>query len=370
MNKIAHITTVHSRSDSRIFSKQCATLAAANFGTVALFVADGQGDSESQGVKIFDIGRSEGRLRRFLSGSYKMFKALRGYKADVVHFHDSELIPLGLTLRAFGVKVVYDVHEDLPRDILIKEYIPYFLRRLISSAAEFVEWVGGQFFSGIVTATPVIASRFPSKKTLVVCNFPIQEEFALNCELAYPARPKSFCYVGTISEARGPLELVNAMAIMPSDCRLTLAGSFNTQELECKARSLKGWARVYFLGWVSRKDVSQVLGASRAGMVTLLPTQTHLDSYPIKLFEYMAAGLPVVASDFPLWRDILEGVECAVFVDPANPGEIAKAMKWLLDNPSEAEAMGQAGKRAIEERINWAVEGEKLLAFYRQHLLG
>lgn len=370
MKKIAHITTVHPRSDSRIFFKQCLALASANFGSVALFVADGKGAAERQGVKIVDVGKSEGRLRRFLYGSYRMFKALRAYKADIVHFHDSELIPLGLVLRVFGVKVVYDVHEDLPRDILIKEYIPYFLRKIISSSAEFAEWVGGHFFSGVVTATPVIASRFPSKKTLVVCNFPIQEEFALSCGGDYPSRPKNFCYVGTISEARGPLELVNAMEAMPSDCRLTLAGSFNTKELEDRAKSLKGWSAVDFLGWVSREDVSRVLGASRAGLVTLLPTQTHLDSYPIKLFEYMAAGLPVVASDFPLWREILEGVECAVFVDPANSGEIAKAMKWLLDNPSEAEVMGQAGKRAIEERINWTVESEKLLDFYRRHLLG
>lgn len=368
MKKIAHITTVHQRNDSRIFSKQCATLAA-GFGSVALFVADGKGGAETLGVKIIDIGKSEGRLRRFLSGSYNMFKALRAYKADIVHFHDSELIPLGLVLRVLGVKVVYDVHEDLPRDILIKEYVPYPLRSLIASVAEFVEWVGGCFFSGIVAATPVIANRFPSKKTLVVCNFPVQEEFALNGEAVYFSRAKNFCYVGTISEARGPLELVSAMEAMPPDCKLTLAGSFNTQELEVKAKSLQGWRNVDFLGWVSRKDVSQVLGRSRAGMVTLLPTQTHLDSYPIKLFEYMAVGLPVIASDFPLWRDILKGVECAIFVDPADPGEIANAMKWVLDHPSEAEAMGLAGKKAIKERINWAVEGERLLAFYRKNLL-
>ena len=82
------------------------------------------------------------------------------------------------------------------------------------------------------------------------------------------------------------------------------------------------------------------------------------------MFEYMAAGIPVLASDFPLWRCIVEEANCGMLVDPLDPEAIAKGMQWFIEHPDEALEMGQSGRRAVEERYNWEKEFPKLQALY------
>jgi glycosyltransferase involved in cell wall biosynthesis len=95
----------------------------------------------------------------------------------------------------------------------------------------------------------------------------------------------------------------------------------------------------------------------------------HIDAQPNKMFEYMSAGLPLIASDFPLWREIVEGNDCGVCVDPADPAAIAEAIDRLVENPDLARRMGENGQRAVHERYNWAIEEKKLLALYDTVLL-
>lgn len=90
----------------------------------------------------------------------------------------------------------------------------------------------------------------------------------------------------------------------------------------------------------------------------------YLDSLPIKMFEYMSAGIPVVASNFPLWKEIIEKNRCGVCVDPLSPKDIAKAINFIVQNPQIAQKMGENGKRAILEKYNWQIEEQKLFNIY------
>jgi glycosyltransferase involved in cell wall biosynthesis len=103
---------------------------------------------------------------------------------------------------------------------------------------------------------------------------------------------------------------------------------------------------------------------SLAGLVLLHPVINYLDALPIKMFEYMSAGLPVIASDFPLWREIIEKNECGLCCDPLKPEKIAEAVQWVLDHPQEARIMGENGRRAVIEKYNWESEGKKLVKLY------
>jgi glycosyltransferase involved in cell wall biosynthesis len=118
------------------------------------------------------------------------------------------------------------------------------------------------------------------------------------------------------------------------------------------------------LGVLDRRGVAEVLGRSVAGLVTLHPLVNYLDALPIKMFEYMSAGIPVIASDFVLWREIVQDGGCGLCVDPLKPNEIANAIDYLVTHPDEARRLGQNGRRAVVERYNWTVEEGKLLAFY------
>ncbi|MGH8855476.1 MAG: glycosyltransferase, partial [Telluria sp.] len=199
-------------------------------------------------------------------------------------------------------------------------------------------------------------------KTVDVNNYPRTEEFAA-APGGGPVRD-SFCYVGSISAIRGVRELVRACALLRTPARLALAGGFAEPALEAEVKGLPGWDRVDPLGHLDRSGVAGVMARAFAGLVTLLPTASYREALPVKMFEYMAAGIPVIASDFPLWRTIVEGSRCGLCVDPGNPTAIAAAIDQLASHPHLASEMGANGRRAVFERFNWDKEADKLIAFY------
>jgi glycosyltransferase involved in cell wall biosynthesis len=131
---------------------------------------------------------------------------------------------------------------------------------------------------------------------------------------------------------------------------------------------MPGWARVDFHGWADRPAVARILASCRGGLVLFHPEPNHVTAQPNKMFEYMAAGLPVIASDFPLWREIVDGAGCGLLVDPMDPAAIARAMQWIIDHPEEAAEMGRRGRAAVEHTYNWEAESTKLIELYRRLL--
>ncbi len=362
---VCHISSVHQAHDVRIALKECRSLSA-DHGEVHL-VAPGELPAGISGIRHhpLEAGRG-GRLRRVFFRGCRAYRIAAKLRADVYHFHDPELIPFGLLLRASGRRVLYDVHEDVPRDVLSKDWIAPFLRRPVAAGMEGVEWFAAKMFTGIVAATPTIALRFPPEKTVVVQNFPILREFPREDPVPYARREPLFAYVGGLTEARGAVEMVAAVDGMGGEgVRLQLAGAVASPGLGERLAAMPGWGKVDFHGWLDRTEIAALLGRVRAGLVVLHPIRNYAESWPIKLFEYMAAGLPVIASDFPLWREIVEEAGCGLLVDALDPAAIAKAMQWILDHPEEARAMGERGRRAVEEKYNWETEAEKLRRFYR-----
>lgn len=367
MNRIAHITSVHPRQDVRILWKECSSLAMSELGSISLYVADGLGNEISQRVSIRDLGKIEGgRIARALVGNFRAIRAVLSEKPSIVHFHDPELIPTGIVVRLLGCKVIYDVHEDVPRQILNKHWLPRVLRFPTAWLMALLEWISSRIFTSIVAATPTIAARFPSHKTVTVHNFPVLTEFMPFKPVACRKRKFNFVYVGGLSEIRGTYEIIKAFGCIANSCNcfLDLAGSFSSASEELYAKSLSGWDRVRYHGYVTRGKVTELLEGACAGLVVLHPIPNYKDAYPIKMFEYMAAGLPVIASDFPLWRRIIEEHSCGLLVDPLNVDEIADALRWFLEYPQEAEAMGRRGREAVESSYNWDKEKDTLLGLY------
>ncbi|MGL4396202.1 MAG: glycosyltransferase, partial [Hyphomicrobium sp.] len=286
------------------------------------------------------------------------------------HLHDPELLPLGFVLKALGYKVVYDVHEDLHLQIMGKGWVPAWLRRPLGFMWKQLERAGLALFDGIAPATPHIATRFPGPKTALVQNFPIVGEFKGASLGSYGARQPVFAYLGGLTAERGAVEMVRAMGALPQSITagLEIAGTLAPATLVHSVEHLDGWRRVRLLGQIGRDDASALLGRARAGLVLFHPLPNHLDAYPTKLFEYMSAGLPVIASDFPAWREIVARHQCGRLCDPLDTDAIADAMRWILDNPEEADYMGKRGRAAIDAHYSWDNEAARLVACYRRIL--
>lgn len=367
MSRVVHLTSAHPRDDIRVFLKECCSLAAHGH-EVVLVVADGRGDEVRDGVTIADVGRSTGRLDRMFKVTRRVGRKALALDADIYHLHDPELLPVGLKLNRCGKKVVFDAHEDVPKQILGKHYLHPWVRRVLSwSFAHFERHVCKRL-DGVVTATPYIRDKFLSinPRSVDINNFPMIGE--LESVVQWNDKADEVCYVGSIAQIRGVKELVRAMELTRTPVRLNLVGGFVEAHVEIEVRAYPGWQKVQALGVQDRQGVREVLGRSVAGVVTLHPIPNYQDALPIKMFEYMSAGIPVVASDFDLWRTIVQESGCGLCVDPMDPAAIASAIDHLVSHPEEAEKMGRNGRQAVLVRYNWAVEEAKLIKFYDELL--
>jgi len=340
----------------------------ARSGKHVVLVAPHQRDEIVDSVEVKGIRSSGGRFVRMTRTAWSLYREALRQNGDVYHFHDPELIPLGLLLAARGKIVVYDIHEDAPADILHKDYIPRRLRRPLMWSVRKLEDAACRRFSGLIAATPTIAERFYSinANTVVVHNFPMIDEIAPNVDLPWNERPRAVAYIGSISERRGIREILQALTLLPSGspAQMMLAGPFSPNELPTELAKQPGWTRVQYLGMLDRPSVANLLSRVRLGLLVLQPEPNFVNARPIKLFEYMAAGIPVIASDFPLWRQIIGEAGCGLLVDPHDPQAIARAMEYLLSHDAEAEAMGRRGRKAACELYNWDSQERVLLKFY------
>jgi glycosyltransferase involved in cell wall biosynthesis len=359
--RVAILTSVHPWNDPRIFLKEAASLAAT--GLDIALVAERESDGNANGIKLLAIPPARSRWERMTLSPLRILK--RAANAQIVHFHDPELIPAALVLKLLGKRVVYDVHEDLPRTIEYKYWIPAPLRWLVARITEIIESVSAHFFDLIVAATPTIGKRFPAQKTVVVQNFPILSELIVANPAPYAARRPLFIYVGSVSSDRGAIQMLDAITLTKEpSAELLVVGNCSPVQLLDEMKSRDRGGRMRYLGYKGRKEIGELLTSTRAGIVTLQPRQNYVYSFPTKLFEYMSAGLPVIASDFPVVKEIVDADKLGLLVDPTDPVAIAHAMDWILDHPEEARAMGERGRKAVLNRYNWGIEARKLVTAY------
>ncbi|MBO7651179.1 MAG: glycosyltransferase family 4 protein [Bacteroidales bacterium] len=360
--KICHITTVHPRYDVRIFIKECKSLAK-KYEDVNLIVADGKGDEIVDGIKFFDVGKPSGRIQRILKYPRKAFKKAIEIDADIYHFHDSELLSTGVKLAKKGNIVIYDSHEDLPRQILTKPWIPKFLRKVASRIAERTENRKVRRLSAVVAATPHIKERFEkvtSAPVKNVNNYPVLDDIMFNP--SWNDKENAVCYVGGLFYTRGIHEMV--AAIGKTDSKLIMGGNFSPASLINELTNKNGWKKVEYLGFIDREKVNEVYRKSVAGLIMLHPMPSYIDSLPVKMFEYMAAGIPIICSDFPLWKEIVETAGCGVCVNPFDAEAIANEITRFCKDKETARKMGENGRKAVEKTYNWATQEKELIDLY------
>jgi len=363
--KICHLTTVHPPFDGRIFHKEAKTLVKAGYDVT--LIAQHNKKEVVNGVKIIPLPKPRNRFERMTKVIWKLFKLALKKKADVCHFHDPELIPVGLVLRLFGKKVIYDVHEDVPQQILTKDWIGNFIvRRIISLFFKGFENLSCSFFNGIVAATPDIAKKFPLQKTIILRNFPILELIDKVKAINGNKQKSIIIYAGGLSKIRGIKEIIQAMEFVKDKAELQLLGKWESKEFKRECENLKGWKYTRYLGSKSLEEVYSYIKVADIGISMLYPVKNYVTGLPVKAFEYMACSLPMVMSNFPYWKEIFG--ECALFADPYNPKEIAEKILYLLDNSDKAKRLGNNGRKLVEKKYSWEAEQRRLLDIYERVL--
>lgn len=361
--KVCILSSSRNATEQRMLSKEGDSLARAGFDIT--IVAPHSKDEVIRGIKIKALSANSSRLSRLFRATWSCYRESLHQDADVYHLHNLELIPAGWLLKLHGKRVLYDVREDTPADLRDKYWIPRWGQETIAGAVNIAEKLSARFFDGIVAATPHIGERFPASKTVVVQNFPLVDE-SVPSSTSYLKRSPVVLYIGTITPVRGLLQLIDAMGLLPRqiEAQLTIGGEFTPPELEQQARSSPGWIRTEYKGWQDRRGLLDLLSRARIGVVPFLSASNHTDCQPTKLFEYMRAGLPVVATNLQRVGEVIQKVGCGILVPPGDAQAMAEAIAWLLEHPAEAHAMGDLGRQAILQTYNWNSEEQRLLQFY------
>lgn len=363
--KVCILTSAHPSFDTRIFHKQAKTLVGAGYDVT--LIAEHDKNEVIDDIKIIALPRPRNRFWRML-GTWRVLGLARRQKADVYHFHDPELLLTGLLLRLCTKgKVIYDVHEDYPKDIVAKRWIPHRIRRPAAIVFDVIERTAARGLDCVIAATDAIARRFASEMVVTVNNYPILIEIPAKGEVA-PKEATIIC-AGSLSEEYGIIKLIEALDLTKAKygARLLLVGrlSYDTFEKELRFQVERN-RNIQVTTWLPQSKVFELLSQADIGAVLYQPVPNHIDSQPNKLFECMMFSLPVVASDFPLWKKIVEANGCGLNVDPTDPEKIARAIEYIIENPSVARRMGENGRKVILEKYNWEVEARKLIKVYER----
>jgi len=370
MRESIHIASTHRPFDSRIFRKECRSLARAGYRVTVL--VPHERDEVVDGVRIKAVplpSTGAERLRRTLTQLYRA--ALRESTEAVFHFHDVELIFHMLRLSARGRTIVYDAHELTRLQTRTQKWIPAVLRPLVARILQAAEQIGDRWFDGMIAAWPEILDQFDNPNRALVRNFPLTDGYRSPGTTPYADRPRRVIYMGGLTESRGLVQMLEAMSLLPESAlsELRLAGTFHPPELRESAKSMKGIERTICLGWLQHDELVRELDQARVGLSVLLPVGQYRIAHPTKVFQYMAAGIPVVASDFPFLRDVIDRHRCGLLVNPEDPAAIADAVGYLLEHPEEAAEMGQRGIRAARYHFDWSSEERSLLTLYDRILV-
>ena len=364
--RVLHLSTAHSAYDPRIVRKQCPALADRYEVWCALPHAD---PSVAPGVRFIRLPRFRRVLWRLLISSPYLLLRAAWLRPAIVHVYMPDLLPLAFVLRVLGCRIVYEVQENLRRKLAIKRINR---GRLLRWGYRWLDAAARRHFHLIFTEHAYLETyRTLTHTAAVVYNYPdlpFYEPFRNR-----PAIPTDLVYVGGISFERAIDTLITALALLHQThpaTRLHLFGPvyFPEKELE----GIPGYAAVRnhltFYGYTDQAAALPVVARAAAGLALLKPVGDYPESYPTKVFEYMALGVPVITSAFPLYQDVVERPGGGFCIDPTDARTLADRLRFLLDHPAEAQQMGQRGRRAVQRHFTWETERRKLLDFY-QHIL-
>lgn len=360
--RVCHISTAHTGLDDRIFWKECVSLASAGYRVTLL--APGIPAGIEQGVACIPLRHETRRWIRPFMGFPVFWRVLRLYPR-IAHFHDPELIPVAVALRVFGLKTIYDAHEDLPKQLEQKDWAR---RPFVSTAARVYASMLEKSLKWMSAVVYVVDDQTESKmnsRAVLVRNFPRADMFVPNItHRNVVTLPLSVAYVGGLTRMRGIYELIDAVGCLPrGQARLLLAGRWESEEFRNDCEQSIGWSSVQFLGDLVHTEIPKVLRRADIGIFCPGRGPNMMRSVPVKVIEYMACGLPIILTDVPFWHELFGDVP--LYVEEPTAASITVALAELIDDPAARHTRGRLGLALLHaNEWYWEKESAKLLTLY------
>jgi glycosyltransferase involved in cell wall biosynthesis len=365
--KICHIIIGHKSNDVRVFHKECTSLAKA--GYEVYLVAQGESTCKN-GVNIIGTGDyKSSRFFKFLITPSKILKIALKIDADIYHLHEPVLLRFVKKFKQKGKIVIFDSHENTLEFISDKEWLTKYSRGVLQFFYNRYAINRMKVCDALITVTPHIFNtikRFHDNVVLVT-NFP---KLAVSTESRerYEFKEREVIFTGGISSQWSHEYIIKAMKNI-KDLTYSVYGKGESSYLNY-LKSICPKVKVVFHGNVEHDIVLEAQKKASIG-VAIAQYSKNLGGVigtlgNTKLFEYMLSGLPVICTDFDLWKEIISRYNCGICVSPVDVNAITKAMKFLLDNPEKAKTMGENGQRAVLEEFNWTIEENKLIGLYQR----
>lgn len=364
-----HLTTAHTATDTRIFDKEAISLMRAGFDVGIL--AHNAPDKKRDGIRFVDLGSPTSRVERWQSIP-DVVRTAKRLEASVYHFHDPELIPVGLYLSATtDSSVIYDVHEDFGHKATGRGWIPELAKPVFSYGIPYLEQFAARQFDAIVTATESIEEKFAdvNNNVSVVHNFPRTDGLPVAKEYKNRSADHVLVYVGGLNELRGihrMLEVLNILCERGRDVELWALGAWSTDTDKRRAEEFIANTglehRTHFPGYIDYEEMFQHLYSADLGLA-LLDTEQFETAIPTKQFEYLYSGLPVVAT--PLDAVVKFLPEKYRYIVPQDDAyTTADTVEAALEVEYDTAEM----QSLVEKKYSWKSEAESLISLYNKLL--
>lgn len=372
--KVCILTSTHKWNDNRVFYKE--TLSLADFGYEVVYIAQEASKAQEvdKRIKCVDLPLKNKLGATTLKGMWYIYKVAKQEKCDVYHFQDPDLIYVGLLLKlTTKAKVIYDVHEDYPNDMLTKYYLKPWIRKVLSKGMAFSEWLADKFLDAIVTADNFVYEQFSPKKAVVLFNYPDTKKIDEALEPYKDSKEKKWDVIfpgtTTVERINMILEVAKCLKEHGRTIRVAIISPFvvdggidwvRNRVLELGL----DLSNVHLQKRVPTYEVPRLIQLSKIGIIPWENITKLHKNIPTKLFEYWYCGIPVVVSDLPPCAQFVNKAKGAFLVDPDSPEEYADKITYLLDNQDVADEMARIGKDFVVRECNWDVEKEKMRKLY------
>lgn len=365
--RVAVVSSVHRWNDTRVYLKQAKSLVRAGYDVLLVAVCAEPREFERDGLRVQPLPRRS-RALRWLNW-LAILGAIIRHRAKIVHAHDPELFPLLALLRLGGRRVVCDVHEDLAEQILHKEWIPKTFRKGLSWGIRVAQKRLPRVTDAVILAEDSYARNFPNASNVtIVRNFPMLPAVFKD---DYRSEKLRLVYVGDVRVVRGIescIRLTRKLLDEEVPAELIIVGSFaDSEEERCMRELVEDLMLSPHVNWLGRRppeEIPTLLRGCDIGLALLYPIGNYRESYPTKMFEYMAAGLPVVVSNFTLWEAVVVGNRCGRVVDPLDIEAAASILCEYWMKPELRQEHGSNGRSAVKEFYDWDVEFDRMMKVY------